>query len=111
MSSGPSSSAPASPGTGLMDIPKLLQINLRQVIGIIGIWGLVLGILLISQEVAPHATVCSLFGALQLACLIGILAMITCVMYWLLGRGQPELTEEQVEEDTKRALVRWTGAG
>lgn len=110
MSSGPSSSAPA-PGTGLMDIPKLLQINLRQVIGIVGIWGLVLGILLISQEIAPHSTVCSLFGALQLATLIGLLTLITMVMYWLLGRGQPEATEEQIEEDSKRALVRWHGAG
>jgi uncharacterized membrane protein YfcA len=112
MSSGPGSSAPApAPGTGLMDIPKLLQINLRQVIGIIGIWGLVLGILLISSEIAPHATVCSLFGALQLAALIGVLVLITMTMYWMLGRGQPEPTEEQQEEDAKRALVRWCGAG
>merc|ERR1719313_1017617 len=106
------SSAPApAPGTGLMDIPKLLQINLRQVIGIVGIWGLVLGILLISQEIAPHATVCSLFGAFQLATLIGVLVLITMVMYWLLGRGQPESTEEQAEEDSKYAIVRWHGAG
>merc|ERR550537_1993758 len=91
MSSGPSTGPPApGPGTGLMDIPKLLQINLRQVIGIVGIWGLVLGILLISQEIAPHATVCSVFGALQLAALIGVLVLITMAIYWLLGRGQPE---------------------
>lgn len=109
----PSSNGPPAPtpGSGMMDIPKLLQINLRQVIGIIGIWGLVLGILLISQELAPHSTVCSLFGAVQLAVLIGLLILITVAMYWLLGRGQPEPTEEQIKDDADRNMVRWHGAG
>jgi uncharacterized membrane protein YfcA len=107
-SSGP---PPSTPGTGLQDIPALLQINLRQVIGIVGIWGLVLGILLISQEIAPGATVCSLFGALQLAGLIGVLCMMTMVMFWLTGRGKPEQTEEQIKEDEKSAVVNWHGAG
>lgn len=113
LSNAPSSGAPAAPapGTGLMDIPKLLQINLRQVIGIVGIWGLVLGILLISAEIAPHATVCSLFGALQLAGLISVLIVITMAMFWLLGRGKPEQTEEQIKDDADRAVVNWHGAG
>jgi len=94
-----------------MDIPKLLQINLRQVVGIVGIWGLVLGILLISAEIAPKATVCSLFGALQLAGLISILLVITAAMFYLTGRGQPEQTEQQIQYDTDHAVVKWHGAG
>jgi uncharacterized membrane protein YfcA len=102
---------PAIPGTGLYDIPALLQINLRQVVGIVGIWGLVLGILLISQEIAPHATICSLFGALQLAGLIGVLTAMTLLMFLLTGRGKPEQTEEQMKDDADRAVVNWHGAG
>lgn len=95
----------------MMDIPKLLQINLSQVVGIVGIWGLVLAILLVSQELAPHATVCSIFGACQLAILIGLLVSITAAMFWLTGRGKTERTEEQVKEDEKDCIVNWHGEG